>query len=83
MKIPNPQNQAFRGNSQPKYQAYGSDILGTHDDDEDEWLPGAVKCKEKKHSKIEGNMKIVRVVKIFTMKDGSTEIIENTFKELI
>ena len=58
-------------------------MLGAQDDDEDEWLPGAVRCKEKKHSKIVGDMKVVRVVKIFTMKDGSTEIIENTIKELI
>lgn len=53
------------------------------DDEEDEWLEGAVKCKEKKHSRIMGNMKVVKVVKVFMMKDGSTEIIENTYKELI
>lgn len=52
-------------------------------DDDCEWPEGAVKCKEKKHSKIVGNMKITKVVKLFLMKDGKTEIIENTLKELI
>lgn len=52
-------------------------------DDDFEWPEGAVKCKEKKHSKVVGNMKITKIVKLFLMKDGKTEIIENTLKELI
>lgn len=57
---------------------------GNNDDfDEDEWIEGAVKCKEKKHTKIRGNMKITKIVKVFLMRDGKTEIIENTLRELI
>ena len=52
-------------------------------DDDNEWPEGAVKCKEKKHSKVVGNMKITRVIKVFQMRDGKTEVIENTLKELI
>jgi hypothetical protein len=50
---------------------------------EEDWPEGAIKCKEKKHSKVVGNMKVTKVVKLFLMKDGSTEVIENTLKELI
>lgn len=51
--------------------------------EEDEWLPGAVKCKEKKHSKVVNGMKITKVTKIYLMQNGETEIVENTFKEII
>lgn len=51
--------------------------------EDDEWLPGAVKCKEKKHSRVVNGMKITKVTKVYLMQNGETEIVENTFKELI
>lgn len=47
----------------------------------EDWLPGAVKCKERKHTRFDGNMKIQTVKKIFTMKDGSVEIVEDRIIE--
>lgn len=49
--------------------------------DSDDWLPGAVKCKERKHTKKVGNMKIQSIKRVFTMKDGSVEIVEDKIIE--
>ena len=54
---------------------------GSYDLDEEDWLPGAVKCKERKHTKFEGGMKIQTIKRIFTMKDGSVEIVEDRLIE--
>lgn len=37
------------------------------DIDDDEWLPGAIKCKEKKHMKVVNGMKVTKVTKVFLM----------------
>lgn len=68
------------------FQSKPSNLTNFNDfdiDDDFEWPEGAIKCKEKKHSKVIGNMKITKVTKLFLMKDGKTEIIENTLKELM
>ena len=53
----------------------------TFDLDDDDWLPGAVKCKERKHTRFEGNMKIQTIKRVFTMADGSIEIVEDRLIE--
>ncbi len=43
----------------------------------------AVKCKERKHTKIVGDKKITAIKRIFQMKNGSVETIEDTLIEKI
>jgi len=50
------------------------------DSEEDEdWLPDAVKCRERKHTKIVGNKKITTIKRVFTLRDGSKETIEDSY----
>ena len=49
----------------------------------EDWIPGAIKCKERKHSRFEGNMKIQSIKRIFTMMDGSIEVVEDRLIEKI
>lgn len=44
---------------------------------------GAIGSKEQKYTKIVGNKKIIKVTTYFTMKDGSTEVLEETNVEFI
>lgn len=75
---------------QPKYQPSKSLVdnslsrFGMTQDldfDDEDWLPGAIRCKERKHTKFQGNRKIQTVKRIFTMKDGSIEIVEDRVVE--
>ena len=52
-------------------------------DEDEEWPDGAVKCQVKKVTKTAGRKRIKSVIKVFTMKDGNTEIHEYTTEELI
>jgi hypothetical protein len=49
--------------------------------EDDDWLPGAIRCKERKHTKFQGNRRIQTIKRIFTMKDGSVEILEDRIIE--
>lgn len=51
--------------------------------EDNQWLEGAVECKEKRHSKIVGDKEVTRIVRLYYMEDGSIEIIENLEKKLL
>lgn len=79
------QNPPQFGLNRAQFQNFGGPGVSAKTDfeDDEDWLEDAVRCKEKKHTKVIGNMKIVKITKIYTMKDGSTEVVENTLRELI
>lgn len=52
-------------------------------DEDEEWPEGAVKCQVKKVTKTSGRKMIKSVIKVFTMKDGTTELHEYNTEELI
>lgn len=66
----------------PQYRQ-SSMIAQDLDLEEDEWLPGAIRCKERKHTRFEGNKRIQTLKRVFTMKDGSIEVIEDRIIEKI
>lgn len=78
-------NTKFSPNkSPPRYQTNNLMMnFNNFEIEDDEWLPGAVKCKEKKHTKVVNGMKIIKVTRVFLMQNGETEIVENTLKELL
>jgi hypothetical protein len=79
-------NTQFSPNKSPaRFQTNNNLMMNfnTFDIEDEEWLPGAVKCKEKKHSKVVNGMKIVKVTRVFLMQNGETEVVENTLKELL
>lgn len=45
--------------------------------------PGAVSCKVKKFIKTVGNKKTTKIIRTFTMNDGSTEVIEEVDEEYV
>lgn len=49
--------------------------------DEDDWLPGAIKFRERKHTRFEGNLRIQTIKRTYTMEDGSIEIVEDRLVE--
>lgn len=49
----------------------------------EDWLPNAVRCKERRHTRLVGNTKIISLKRVFTMANGSTETVEDTFMEKI
>lgn len=48
-----------------------------------EWLPGAIRCCERKHVKKDGDKIKQSILKIFDFKDGSKEIVEWSIQEVI
>jgi len=52
-------------------------------DEDEDWPEGAVKCQVKKVTKTHGRKRIKSVIKVFTMKDGSTELHEYNTEELV
>ena len=75
-----PENQDMEYD--PRYSSYlNSEALDWIENEE--WPDGALECKEKKHTKIIGNQKITKVIKVYYMEDGEVEVVENTHKVLI
>lgn len=60
-----------------------SNPLAVPFDEDEEWPEGAVKCQVKKVTKTSGRKMIKSVIKVFTMKDGTTELHEYNTEELI
>jgi len=52
---------------------YNGGSGGVPFDEDEEWPEGAVKCQVKKVTKTVGRKRVKSVIKVFTMKDGSTE----------
>jgi len=52
-------------------------------DEDEEWPEGAVKCQVKKVTKSQGRKRVKSVIKVFTMKDGTTELHEYNTEELV
>ena len=50
---------------------------------DEDWPDNAVKCQVKKVTKTSGRKRIKSTIKVFTMKDGSTEVHEYNTEELI
>lgn len=49
----------------------------------DEWLPGAIRCCERKHLKTEGGKVKQSILKVFDFEDGRKEIVEWNIQEVI
>ena len=50
---------------------------------ENDWPGNAVKCDEKKTTKVEGGRRITSVLKYYTMADGSIETKEYSTVDLV
>lgn len=48
-----------------------------------DWPAGAVKCDEKKTTRVEGDRRVTKVLKYFTMADGSIETKEYSSVDLV
>jgi hypothetical protein len=52
-------------------------------DGENEWPGSAVRCEEKRVSRVEGGRRITNVLKCYTMADGSVETKEYSSVDLV
>jgi hypothetical protein len=75
-------NPSYGGNT-GNYDNNPAPSGGANFDEDEDWPEGAVKCQVKKVTKSQGRKRIKSVMKVFTMKDGTTELHEYNTEELV